>query len=86
MGIFSLILLVLFVCFQCEDVTQPEHPLYRMYRTRPGAFARVLSRGADVSQCRVVPGSTFASLMEPPTSASREEAGAFECCIQGAAV
>ena len=36
-----------------------------MYQTRPGAFARLLSREADLRLARVLPGSTIASLLVP---------------------
>ena len=43
----------------------PAHPFLRMYQTRPGAFARLLSRDADPRMIKIAPGSTIASLMVP---------------------
>ena len=48
-----------------DDGAQPVHPFLRMYQTRPGAFARLLSREADLRLARVLPGSTIASLLVP---------------------
>lgn len=63
---------------QREEHVQPVHPFLRMYQTRPGAFARLLSRDADVraGAARVMPGSTIASLMVPHPAAVGAGAGA----------
>ena len=73
-----------------EDYVHPVHPFLRMYQTRPGAFARLLSREADLRVARVLPGSTIASLMVPHPAAmagereeGEEDEEEVEECVQG---
>ncbi|KAK7504439.1 hypothetical protein BaRGS_00004305, partial [Batillaria attramentaria] len=70
----------------------PTHPLLRMYQTRPGAFARLLSKDADPRVLKVAPGSTLASLMIPhPAVTGKNEEGvatinAEACFLKGTTV
>jgi hypothetical protein len=61
-----------------DDDHQPVHPFLRMYQTRPGAFARLLSREVRLKGGRVVPGSTIASLMVPHPAIAAERGEVHE--------
>lgn len=73
-----------------DEDSQPSHPFLRMYQTRPGAFARLLSRNADKKRVKVAPGSTIASLMDPHKSVVSEkrvdDEDPFQGTVQGETV